>query len=145
MKIKVLDSENLEEKDKTMYQKYRNALIQAKILIDELDENRKVLNKAYKQAKKGKKNRAMLNAGLGATTGLSPVTLNTEPSKIVSAVGGTTVLTLGTLEATEVVGKSKNDILDKMKTNIEIRNQLQIEGDNLARKYALKSSRREKM
>ena len=53
-------------------------------------------------------------------------------------------MTLGTLEATEVVGKSKNDILDKMKLNIEIRNQLQIEGDNLARKYALKSARREK-
>lgn len=144
VKIKVLDSENLDEKDKVMYQKYRNALIQAKILIDQLEENHKVLNKAYKQAKKGKKNRAILNAGLGATTGLSPVTLPTDPSKIVSAVGGTTVLTMGTLEATEVVGKSKNDILDKLKINIEIRNQLQIEGDNLARKYALKSARREK-
>jgi hypothetical protein len=144
VKIKVLDSENLDEVDKVMYQKYRNSLIQAKILIDELDENRKVLNKAYKQAKKGKKNRAILNAGLGATTGLSPVTLPTDPSKIVSAVGGTTVLTLGTLEATEVVGKSKNDILDKLKINVEIANQLQIEGDNLARKYALKSARREK-
>ena len=144
VKIKVMDSENLEEKDKFLYQKYRNSLIQAKGLIDQLEENHKVLNKAYKQAKKGKKNRALVNAGLGATTGLSPVTLPTDPSKIVSAVGGTTVLTLGTLEATEVVGKSKNDILDKLKLNIEIRNQLQIEGDNLARKYALKSARREK-
>ena len=144
VRIKVLDSENLDEKDKVMYQKYRNALIQAKILVDQLDENRKVLNKAYKQAKKGKKNRSLVNAGLGATTGISPVVLPTDPSKYVSAIGGTTVLTLGTLEATEVVGKSKNDILDKLKINIEINNQLQIEGDNLARKYALKSARREK-
>jgi len=54
------------------------------------------------------------------------------------------VLTLGTLEATEVIGKSKNDITEKLKINVEIRNQLQLEGDNFARKYALKSRRREK-
>ena len=68
----------------------------------------------------------------------------TDQSKVVSAIGGTTVLTLGTLEATEVIGKSKNDIMDKMKINVEIRNQLQLEGDNFARKYALKSARRGK-
>src|SRR5262249_16387156 len=50
--------------------------------------------------------------------------------------------TLGTLEATEVLGKSKNDILDLIKTETEIRNKLQSEGDIFARKYALKSSRR---
>ncbi|MFO0330859.1 MAG: hypothetical protein ACK514_05890, partial [Bacteroidota bacterium] len=59
-------------------------------------------------------------------------------------IGGTTVLTLGTLEATEVIGKSKNELLDKIKTNVELRNQLQLEGDNFARKYALKSMRRDK-
>lgn len=144
VKVKVLDSENLEEKDKLTYQKYRASLVQAKVLIDQLEENHKTLNKAYKQAKKGKKNRSIFNAGLGATTGLAPITLPTESAKVVGAVGGTTVLTLGTLEATEVVGKSKNDILDKIKINVEIRNQLQIEGDNFARKYALKSARREK-
>ncbi len=144
VRVKVVDSEDLEEKDKLLYKKYRASLVQAKILIDELDENHKVLNKAYKQAKKGKKNRSIANAGLGATTGLSPVVLPTDQSKIVSGIGGTAVLTMGTLEATEVVGKSKSDILDKMKINVEIRNQLQIEGDNFARKYALKSARREK-
>jgi hypothetical protein len=61
---------------------------------------------------------------------------------VVSTVGGTTVLTLGTLEATEILGKSKSDILERMKINVEIKNQLQIEGDNFARKYALKSARR---
>ncbi len=144
--VKVLDTENLEEKDKFLYQKYRNSLIQAKSLIDMLDVNHEKLNKAYKQAKKGKKNRSIINASLGATTGLAPVALADNPSsyKAVSAIGGTTVLTMGTLEATEVIGKSKSDILEKMKINVEIRNQLQLEADNFARKYALKSSRRNK-
>lgn len=144
--IKVLDTENLEEKDKFLYVKYRNSLVSAKSLIDLLDENHVKLNKAYKQAKKGKKNRSILNASLGATTGLAPVAFAAEPTtyKTVSAIGGTTVLTMGTLEATEVIGKSKNDILEKMKINVEIRNQLQLEADNFARKYALKSTRRNK-
>jgi hypothetical protein len=142
VKLKILDAENLEEKDKLLFQKYRNSLISAKNLIDQLDENHDLLTKLYKQAKKGKKQRAILNASLGATTGLSPLVLPTEGSKIVSGVGGTTVLTLGTLEATEVIGKSKTDILEKMKVNVEIRNQLQVEGDNFARKYSLKSARR---
>jgi hypothetical protein len=144
--VKVLDTENLEEKDKFLYQKYRTSLVQAKSLLDLLDQNNEKLNKAYKQAKKGKKNRSILNASLGATTGLAPVAIPNDPAtyKAVSAIGGTTVMTLGTLEATEVVGKSKSDILEKMKINVEIRNQLQVEGDNFARKYALKSSRRNK-
>lgn len=144
--IKVFDTENLEEKDKFLYVKYKNSLIQAKSLIDLLDQNHEKLNKAYKQAKKGKKNRSILNASLGATTGLAPVAFADEPStyKAVSAIGGTTVLTMGTLEATEVIGKSKNDILEKLKINVEIRNQLQLEADNFARKYSLKSTRRNK-
>jgi hypothetical protein len=67
--VKVQDTENLEEKDKLLYQKYKNTLIQAKSLIDLLDENQTKLNKSYKQAKKGKKNRSILNASLGAATG----------------------------------------------------------------------------
>jgi hypothetical protein len=146
VKVKVLDTENLEEKDKFLYIKYKNALSQAKTLLDLLDLNHEQLNKAYKQAKKGKKNRSILNASLGATTGLAPVAFDNNPStyKAVSAIGGTTVLTMGTLEATEVIGKSKSDILEKLKINVEIRNQLQLEADNFARKYALKSSRRNK-
>lgn len=144
VKVKVLDAENIEEKDKQIYTRYRNSLIQARAMIVQLDENHEKLNKMYKQAKRGKKQRALVNAGLGATTGISPVVMEPEQSKYVSAIGGTTVLTLGTLEATEVIGKSKTDILDKIKINVEIRNQLQMEGDNFARKYALKSMRRTK-
>lgn len=145
VKVKVIDTENIEEKDKQLYAKYKASLIQARALIVQLDENHDNLNKMYKKAKKGKKQRALVNAGLGATTGISPVVIeDTKSSKLVSAIGGTTVLTMGTLEATEVIGKSKTDILDKMKINVEIRNQLQVEGDNFARKYSLKSMRRSK-
>lgn len=141
VRIVVKDTENMDEKHKFLYLKYRSSLVQAKALLDVLDANYEVLNRAYRKAKRGKKNRSLVNASLGATTGLSPVVLETDPSKVVSAVGGTTVLTLGTLEATEVIGKSKNDIMDRLKINVEIRNQLQLEGDNFARKYALKSAR----
>ncbi len=146
VRIIVTDTENLEEKDKQLYLKYVNSLTSAKAMINELEDNHVQLTKAYKQAKRGKKNRAILNASLGATTGLSPIILSNDPNsyKAVSAIGGTTVLTLGTLEATEVIGKSKSDILDKMKINVELRNLLQLEGDNFARKYSLKSARREK-
>jgi hypothetical protein len=142
VKITVLDAENLEEKDKLLYQKYRSALVSAKALIDRLDVKQEGLKKEFKQAKKGKRNRAIGNASLGACTGLSPIALPTQESKVVSGVGGTLVATLGTLEATEVIGKSKNDILDKQKASAEIRNQLQVDGDNFARKYSLKSNRR---
>lgn len=142
IQVKVNDAENIEERDNLLTIRYRNSLIQAKGLIDVLDENYDYLTKAYKKAKRGKKHRALINASLGATTGLSPVVLATDQSKVVSAIGGTTVLTLGTLEATELLGKSKSDILEKMKVNVEIRNQLQSAGDNFARKYALKPSRR---
>lgn len=144
VKIRVNDAENLDEKDKFIYQKYVNSLTAAKALVDQLDEKHSDLTRMYKQAKRGKKNRAIINASLGATTGLSPLLLPTESSKVVSGIGGTTVLTLGTLEATEVLGKSKSDIMEQMKVCVEVRNQLQVEGDNFARKYALKSERRKK-
>ena len=144
--INVHDTENLDEKDKLLYSKYLYTLSYAKALIDDLDKNLEKLNKDYKQANRGKRHRSILNASLGAVTGISP--LITQPgsnaAKAIPSVGGTTVLTLSTLEATEVLGKSKSAIQDKIKINIEIRNQLQVEGDNFARKYALKSARRSK-
>jgi hypothetical protein len=67
---------------------------------------------------------------------------NPDASKIVPGIGGTAVLTLGTLEATEVIGRSKDDITDKIKISIDIRSRIQSAGDEFARKYGLKSSRR---
>jgi hypothetical protein len=102
VRIKVTDAENLIKKDAHLFQKYRNNLAEAYLLINQLDVNQKKLNQDYKRARKGKKNRSILNASLGAVTGLSPVVIE-EPdqSKIVSGIGGTTVLTLGTLEHLE--------------------------------------------
>lgn len=140
--ITVNDTENMAEKDAHQYQKYKANLTSAVVLIRELDENQKKLNEEYKRAKKGKKKRSILNATLGAATGISPTVMESEDSRIVSTVGGTTVLTLNTLEATEVIGKSKDDIMDKIKITIDIRNKVQAAGDEFARKFALKSSRR---
>ena len=142
-RIKVKDAENLIKKDAQLFQKYRGQLIEAAQLIRQLDANQKMLNKEYKKARKGKQNRSILNAGLGAVTGLTPVVgLAPDQSKIVSGVGGTTVLTLGTLEATEVIGRSKEGIMDKIKINIDLRGKVQSAGDDFARKYALKTLRR---
>ena len=143
IKIKVLDAENLIKKDALLFQKYRSNLVEAATLVQMLEENHKQLNLDYKKARKGKKKRSILNAGLGAVTGLSPVVIkSSDESKIVSGIGGTTVLTIGTLEATEVIGRSKENIMDKIRTNIDIRNKAQAAGDEFARKYALKVTRR---
>jgi hypothetical protein len=142
VKIKVSDTENLIKKDALQFQKYRSNLVEAHLLIQQLDVNQKNLNQDYKKAKKGKKNRSIVNASLGAVTGFTPVFVEGDQSKVVSGIGGTTVLTLGTLEATEVIGRSKENILEKIKIGIDIRNRVQSWGDEFARKYALKSARR---
>lgn len=143
IRVKVNDTENLVKKDMHLFQKYRSNLVDALVLIQQLDVNQKKLNQDYKKARKGKKHRSILNASLGAVTGLSPVVIETpDDSKIVSGIGGTTVLTLGTLEATEVIGRSKESIMDRIKNGIDIRNRVQAAGDEFARKYALKSARR---
>jgi hypothetical protein len=51
-------------------------------------------------------------------------------------------MTIGTLEATEVIGRSTKDLIERLNYIIEKRNELQTKGDIFARKYALKSSRR---
>jgi hypothetical protein len=142
IKIKIDDAENLIEKDAHQFQKYRSNLVDAMILLEELDANQKKLNHDYKKAKRGKKQRSIVNATFGATSGFSPLIFQPNQAKIVGGVGGTTVLTLGTLEAAEVIGKSKQDILEKLKTNIEIRNRIQSAGDDFARRFGLKSARR---
>ncbi|MEO5975953.1 MAG: hypothetical protein ABIS36_09900 [Chryseolinea sp.] len=143
VKVRVLETENMIKKDALQFQKYRSNLVDALILIQQLDIDQKKLNSDYKKAKKGKKNRSIVNASLGAVTGATPAVINNSQSaKVVAGVGGTTVLTFGTLEATEVIGRSKEGILDKMKLCIDLRNKIQSTGDEFARKYALRISRR---
>ncbi|HNP19451.1 MAG TPA: hypothetical protein PKL31_13520 [Fulvivirga sp.] len=142
--VRVVDSENIEKLDNRLFQKYKGILIQSMDLIAQLDDNQKKLNKQLKKAKKGKKKRSILNASLGAITGVSPVFIDGVSKDYVTGIGGTAVLTLGTLEATEVMGRSKDELLERLKINIDIRNQLQAEGDRFARQYALKVKRRDK-
>ncbi len=141
-KIKITDAENIVKKDAQLFEKYQSHLVEAARLIKQLDANQKILNKEYKKARRGKQHRSIVNASLGAATGISPVVIEADQSKIVSGVGGTAVLTLGTLEATEVVGRSKEGIMEKIKIGIDLRNKVQSAGDEFARKYALKSSKR---
>ncbi|MBS1682087.1 MAG: hypothetical protein JST48_10265 [Bacteroidetes bacterium] len=144
VKVNVVDTENLELRDKFLYQKYSGTLMQAKALLELLNEKHKKLEHEYRQAKKGKKNRSIFGASLGAGSAVSSAFVTTPGGlKAVTVIGGSTTATLGTLEAAEVLGKSKNDIMELIKTETELRNQLQLEGDLFARKYALKSSRRD--
>ncbi|HTH57472.1 MAG TPA: Ig-like domain-containing protein [Cyclobacteriaceae bacterium] len=143
VKVKINDTENIEQRDKFLYQKYSSVLMQAKALIDLLNEKHKKLEKDYHKAKKGKKNRSIFGASLGAGSAMSSAFVTSADGlKAVTAIGGSATATLGTLEATEVVGKSKNDILELIRTETEIRNQLQLQGDIFARTYALKANRR---
>lgn len=142
VRVTVTDTENVEMKDKVLAQKYTQSMTSAYQLITLLDKTHEDLEKAYKRARKGKKNRTILNASLGAMTGLSPLILPTEQSKTVSVVGGTSVLTLNSLEAGQVIGKNAQEYQTQIKTNRDLRNQLQLKGNYFARKYALKSNRR---
>lgn len=131
------------EKDRKMYYEYRAALVRAWDLMEQLKEAEKDLKKKYRKAKRGKKFRSLTNASLGAATGISPVVVDVPAtSKKITAVGGTAVMTIGTLEATEVIGRSTKDLVERLNYIMEKRNELQTKGDIFARKYALTSSRR---
>jgi hypothetical protein len=75
VKIKVFDTENMVKKDAHLFQKYRTNLVDAMVLIQQLDANQKKLNGDYKKAKKGKKHRSIVNASLGAVTGFTPIAM----------------------------------------------------------------------
>ncbi|GAB3541689.1 hypothetical protein [Spirosoma fluminis] len=137
----VFNTVNEAEKDRYLYAQYRQLLVQAWGLVQQLSEKEEQLKHDYKKAKSGKRNRSVANASLGAITGVAPV-VNPEQSKYVSAVGGTAVLTMGTLEATEVIGKSMKELMDRYNYVLGKRNELQNKGDVFSREFSLKSSRR---
>ncbi len=134
---------NEAEIDQKHYNEYRASLLKAWDLIEQLKDTEKDLKKKYDRARKGKKGRSLANATLGAVTAITPVIID-EPatSKKITTIGGTTVMTIGTLEATEVIGRSTKDLVERLNYVIEKKNELQTKGDIFARKYALKSTRR---
>ncbi|NIJ51358.1 hypothetical protein [Dyadobacter arcticus] len=132
-------------RDNFVYSLYRGALVNAWGLLEQMTEREGELKRAYSRAKKGKRSRSLLNASLGATTGLAPVIAKANPDTrgYITTIGGTTVATVGTLEATEVIGKSVNGLLDRFNYVMQKKNELQNKGDVFAREYAQKSSRRQ--
>lgn len=145
----IFNTVNEGERDRYLYVQYRQLLVQAWGLVEQLSEKEEQLKHDYKKAKGGKRNRSMVNASLGAVTGVTPAVTGASTSdlvqkngRIVSAVGGTAVLTMGTLEATEVIGKSMKDLLDRYNYVLGKRAELQNKGDVFSREFALKSSRR---
>ena len=136
---------NEAERDNYLYALYRGGLVNAWGLLEQMKEKEEELKKGYRRAKKGKKNRSVLNASLGATTGLAPVIAGPKNPSLktgITTVGGTSVMTIGTLEATEVIGRSTKDLLDRFNYVMEKKSELQNKGDIFAREYSLKSARR---
>ncbi|GHB84092.1 hypothetical protein [Persicitalea jodogahamensis] len=136
---------NEAERDAYNYALYRSGLVNAWGLLEQMKEKEEELKKGYRRAKKGKKNRSVVNASLGATTGLAPVIAGPKKPSLktgITTVGGTTVMTIGTLEATEVIGRSTKDLLDRFNYVMEKKSELQNKGDIFAREYSLKSARR---
>ncbi|GAB3265334.1 hypothetical protein GCM10027347_32980 [Larkinella harenae] len=151
IKFTVYNAENQDEKDRYLYAQYRQSLVTAWNLLTQLGEKEEELKKSYRKAKTGKRNRSVANAGLGAVTGVTPaIVANNQNTKVqtnmryVSAVGGTAVLTMGTLEATEVIGKSMKDLLDRFNYVMSKKSELQNKGDVFAREFALKATRQNK-
>jgi len=144
VRVTVEDAENLEEKDRLLYNQYRTGLIRIWNLMEQLKDKQKELQKEYKKAKKTKKHRAVTTASLGAITGLSPVVLsdNQDTQKYVSGVGGTTSMTIGSLEASNVIGKDPSSVFEKLSYITQKLNDLETQGNVFAGKYALSNSRR---
>ncbi len=132
------------QRDAYVYSLYKGALVNAWGLLEQMQEKETYLKKAYAKAKKGKRGRSLLNASLGATTGVAPQFTkgNAEVRGYITTIGGTTVATIGTLEATEVIGKSTNGLLERFNYVLQKKNELQNKGDVFAREYAQKSARR---
>ncbi|MBC8154179.1 MAG: hypothetical protein H7Z72_14850 [Bacteroidetes bacterium] len=137
----IYNAVNEGEKDRYIYAQYRQSMVTAWNLIEQLEAKEEQLKLDYRRAKKGKRNRSVTNVSLGAITGVSPA-INSSNAKYISTVGGTAIATLGALEATEVIGKSMKDLLDRYNYVLGKKSELQNKGDVFAREFALKSSRR---
>ena len=144
--VTVLDTENLIEKDRILYDQYRTVLERAFDMITQLNEKEKELDKLYRSAKKGKKNRAIGTASLGAFTGLSPIIFmdNPDGQRVATGVGGTATATIGTLEASNVIGEPPSEIMRDLNYVVQKKNDLQVYGNVFASRYALPVSKRDK-
>jgi len=145
VKITVVDTENQEKIDAGLYTQYRTALVRVWDLYAQLSEKEDEYYKKLKKARKGKTTLAITDASLGAVTALSPVLIeNQNNQKLVSGIGGTTVMTMGTLEAADVIAKSPSEIIQRLNRVIEKKNELLMHGNVFARRYNTTLNRRDK-
>ncbi len=144
--VTVEDTENILEKDRILYDQYRTVLERAFDMISQLNDKEKELEKKYKHAKNGKKKRAIATASLGGLTGLSPIIFinNPDGQKVAAGLGGTATATIGTLEASNVIGEPPSDIMRDLNYVSQKRNDLLVYGNVFASKYALPVSKRDK-
>lgn len=141
IQVTVEDVENLLEKDRILYDQYRTVLERSWDMIVQLNEKENLFNKTYKAARKGKKNRSIITASLGGITGMATI-IEGDAQKWVTGLGGTATATLGTLEASSVIGESPSEIMQKLNYVSQKRNDLVVYGNVFASKYALPLSRR---
>jgi len=144
--VTVVDTEDLVEKDRVLYDQYRTVLERGWDMVSQLNEKEKDLERKYRHAKKGKKNRAITTASLGALTGLSPIIFmdNPDGQKVAAGLGGTATATIGTLEASNVIGEPPSDIMRDLNYVSQKRNDLLVYGNVFASKYALPLSKRDR-
>ncbi len=141
IQVTVIDTDNILEKDRILYDQYRTVLERSWDMIVQLNEKEHQFEKEYKLAKKGKKNRSIITAGLGGLTGLATI-IDGDAQKWVTGLGGTATATLGTLEASNVIGEPPSEIMQKLSYVSQKRNDLIVYGNVFASKYALPLSRR---
>lgn len=142
IQVTVEDVENLLEKDRILYDQYRTVLERSWDMIVQLNEKENLYNKTYKAARKGKKNRSIITASLGGITGMAAIIDNADAQKWMTGMGGTATATLGTLEASNVIGEPPSEIMQKLNYVSQKRNDLVVYGNVFASKYALPLSRR---
>lgn len=144
--ITIINTKNQIKIDKELYSTYRSGLVRIWDLYEQLKIKEKEYYKKLKKARKTKKGIAITDASLGAVTALSPlvITENQQTQKIVTGVGGTTVMTMGTLEAADVIAKSPSELIQKLNRVIEKKNELLMHGNVYARRYSTTLSRRDK-
>ncbi|MGF1636019.1 MAG: hypothetical protein ACFCUU_03030 [Cyclobacteriaceae bacterium] len=140
--VRVSDTENIEELDRLAYLQYRTILAVGWDLIEQLNEKEKEVRREYRKARNGRKNRAIVNASLGGLTGLSPVFLEGNDQRITSGIGGTATATLGTLEASNVIGRSPTELMQQWNYLATKRNDILVYGNVFSSKYAQKEERR---
>lgn len=142
IQVTVVDVENLLEKDRILYDQYRTVLERSWDMISQLSEKEREFDKAYRKAKKGKKGRSVITASLGGVTGMAAIIDNADAQKWMTGMGGTATATLGTLEASNVIGEPPGEIMQKFNYVSQKRNDLIVYGNVFASKYALPLSRR---